>query len=118
MTVFRFGDTPYQTQSIAGAMIAEFLKKGSRLEAPKVCAIALGGVISFRSQFDVVDDVTNNGKEAWDAWIAVVYRCFDARPASRPPFSELVTVLSGMLEAQNGILPAARDIGSLPSPAK
>ena len=63
-----------------------------------------------------MDDVAKNGKEAWDTWIALMYRCFDARPTSRPAFSELVTLLSGLLAAQNEILPAARDVGTLPPP--
>ena len=32
----RLGELPYQTQNVAPAAIPEFLKKGSRLEAPKV----------------------------------------------------------------------------------
>ena len=66
-----------------------------------------------------MDDAAKNGKEAWDAWGTVLVRCFAAEPTARPGFGELSGLIGAMLSAQNGQLPAARDVGviSRPPPA-
>ena len=64
----------------------------------------------------MVDDAAKNGKEAWDAWAALVNRCFDANPAARPAFVELATALSGMLKKQDDQLPAARELAVILRP--
>ena len=46
----RLGELPYQTQNVAPAAIPEFLKKGSRLEAPKVFLMFKGFFI-FRNTY-------------------------------------------------------------------